>query len=338
MHPLVSVIVPVFNVDQYIQSCLNSILAQTYLNLEIILVNDGSTDKSGEICDKYAKNDKRIKLEHKENEGVSVARNTGIELSTGEWIMFVDADDWIEKDMVEKLLESVKFYNADLCYCNYSIDKKGHSVLRNFGYDIQDKHTDVVKSYCQAFTSVCAKLYNRSLILKNNLRFIKGLIIGEDVVFNLRTVSFNPIICYCDGYFYHYRMSSASAVHAYNSKAMNSLDMLVREIESCFPENMCNMAVFKKHWISYVIVGAIFTLCTIYVSSNFSISEFYSKRLEINNLFMKKQCKWAIRNVSIRYMETVYQAIGCCLLKFKQITLFYFFCKLRSLRRKFQAE
>ena len=119
MNDLISVIVPVYNVGCYVSECIESILKQTYQNLDIILIDDGSTDNSGKICDSYAKRDKRIRVIHKKNEGVANARNIGIQMAMGEYIGFVDSDDYIEKDMYEYLHEILKSNDADISICNY---------------------------------------------------------------------------------------------------------------------------------------------------------------------------------------------------------------------------
>lgn len=121
--PLISVIVPVYNVEAYIEKCLQSICGQTYHNLEIILVDDGSTDASGTVCDKYAVRDSRIKVVHQPNGGLSVARNTGLEQATGEYLAFVDSDDWIESDMYEFLYRLLIENNADIAICSHFVEK-----------------------------------------------------------------------------------------------------------------------------------------------------------------------------------------------------------------------
>ena len=117
MKELVSIIVPVYNLEKYIEKCVRSLLQQTYTNVEIILVDDGSRDESGEICDRLASEDSRIKVIHKENGGLSSARNCGIENATGEYIMFVDGDDFISELMVEKLYVALKDNCADISVC-----------------------------------------------------------------------------------------------------------------------------------------------------------------------------------------------------------------------------
>ena len=114
MKDLISVIVPVYNVEKYLNKCLDSIISQTYTNLEIILIDDGSTDNCGKICDEYASKDKRIKVIHKENAGVSSARNYGIQCATGDWIMFVDSDDWIEFDAINSIRRECRMCNLQM--------------------------------------------------------------------------------------------------------------------------------------------------------------------------------------------------------------------------------
>jgi len=118
---LISVVVPVYNVEQYLEKCVNSIINQTYKNLEIILVDDGATDSSGNMCDQLAKSDSRITVYHKENGGLSDARNYGVERATGDYIGFVDSDDYIDSEMYEELYEAIKKENVDVVECNLKI-------------------------------------------------------------------------------------------------------------------------------------------------------------------------------------------------------------------------
>lgn len=124
VQPLISIVVPVYNVKQFLTKCLNSIISQTYSNLEIIVVDDGSTDGSATICDDYAKKDKRISVIHKENGGLASARNAGIDVAKGTYIGFVDSDDYIEPYMYEKLLQAILKYSCNIAVCgiNYVFD------------------------------------------------------------------------------------------------------------------------------------------------------------------------------------------------------------------------
>ena len=120
MDKLISIIIPVYNVSKYLDKCVKSILLQTYSNLEIILVNDGSTDGSGVLCDELKKTDKRICVIHKPNGGLSDARNAGLDIATGDYIGFVDSDDYVEPDMFQILLENAMKYDADVSGCRYA--------------------------------------------------------------------------------------------------------------------------------------------------------------------------------------------------------------------------
>lgn len=135
MEEKISIIVPIYNVELYLEKCLNSIINQTYTNIEIILVNDGSQDRCGEICEQYAQKDSRIKVIHKENGGLSDARNRGIEFATGKYIGFVDSDDYIASDMYEYLYKLIKEENADVSICDFYIDCGNEIINHNKIFD-----------------------------------------------------------------------------------------------------------------------------------------------------------------------------------------------------------
>lgn len=133
MFPLISVIIPIYNVEKYVKRCLDSVLNQTYCHLEVILVDDGSTDSSGKICDEYKKMDTRIRVIHKSNEGVSSARNLGIEVANGEYIAFIDSDDAMEKDCIEYLYRLIQENHCSLSICSYRIRFEGKNKYHNTG-------------------------------------------------------------------------------------------------------------------------------------------------------------------------------------------------------------
>ena len=126
MSQKVSIVIPIYNVEKYLDRCIKSVVNQTYSNLEIILVDDGSTDSSGSLCDLWAKNDKRIYVIHKQNAGLGMARNSGLELSTGEYIFFLDSDDYVDVTLVEKCLKKANEYDADVViYGRTNVDEDG---------------------------------------------------------------------------------------------------------------------------------------------------------------------------------------------------------------------
>lgn len=129
-QPLISVIVPVYNVEQYIHQCVDSILSQTYKNLEIILVDDGSPDNCPAICDGYARNDDRVKIIHQENGGLSAARNSALDLCTGEYIAFVDSDDWIESNAYEEMMSEMQKKDLDVVFCGVNVITADGAIKR----------------------------------------------------------------------------------------------------------------------------------------------------------------------------------------------------------------
>lgn len=181
----VSVIVPIYNVQAYIEKCLESIMGQTYKELEIILVNDGSTDSSPQLCEQLANRDHRIKVVHKTNGGLSDARNAGLEIATGDYIGFVDGDDYIDVDMFQILVENLEKHNADIASCRYARvweDGKKETVGNTGEVKIYNG-LEPLREYIYGKNIdpfVCNKLYRSYLINgERPLRFIKG-IIGED--------------------------------------------------------------------------------------------------------------------------------------------------------------
>lgn len=178
----ISVIVPVYKVEPYLRKCLDSIVNQTYQNLEIILVDDGSPDNSGAICDEYAAWDERIRVIHKANNGVSSARNAGLAVATGEWVGFVDSDDWIETDMYEYLLQGAEKYGAAVAVCG--MRKAGTGVPLSFQYEEvrilnREQALRELLGNTNMLLSCCGKLAKRELWEKVRFSDFK---IGEDLL------------------------------------------------------------------------------------------------------------------------------------------------------------
>ncbi len=178
MKPLISVIIPVYNVEKYIHTCIDSTIEQTYKNLEIILVDDGSKDNSGHICDEYARKDSRITVIHKENGGLSDARNAAIDIAKGDFITFIDSDDFVKPDYVEYLYDLISRYSADLSICDiYKIfeGKSNKEPLKTNEFETQYNSQEALEEmlYQNKFdTSACAKLYKVELF--NDIRYPKG--------------------------------------------------------------------------------------------------------------------------------------------------------------------
>ena len=187
---LVSIIIPVYNVEKYLTKCLDSVINQTYSNLEIILVDDGSTDRSGVICDEYAGLDERIKVIHNKNSGVSSARNTGIKICKGDFIAFIDSDDYVDKKYIVSLLEPLMKDNYDFVFCGFlefyvKSKKKSYHLLSD--KELNDLTGVFFKDYHifqQLLLYPWIKLYKRDIIFNNDLWFPEDLTDGEDQFFN----------------------------------------------------------------------------------------------------------------------------------------------------------
>jgi glycosyltransferase EpsH len=216
----ISVIIPIYNIDKYIQKCLDSLNIQTYNEYEVIMVDDGSTDGSTKICKEYSADSDRFKYIHTENHGVSHARNVGIKNAKGEFITFVDGDDYVEKDYLEKLYNALTQSSSDIAACSY---------YRT--YDEGEKSTSVY--ICKEKTVVCAgaaldmicdpvfpwvgwgwgKMYRRSIIEGNSITFDEEIKMNEDSLFNVQAISVAKSVVLLNDYLYYYRIHGSSATH-----------------------------------------------------------------------------------------------------------------------------
>lgn len=236
---LVSIIVPVYKVEKYLGRCIDSLIAQTYKTIEIILVDDGSPDKCPGICDKYALTDDRIKVIHKENGGLSDARNAGIEAATGEYLMFVDGDDYISPDMTEKLYLALKKNDADMSICNFVCVNEDGSVYDGKMWEqIQDgliTGRDVLEIMLTGdyvtYVIACNKLYKRQIF--QSIRFPQGKIHEDDFVAHYLFGMCDRVACIKDAcYFYLQREGSIIHKEDYRGK-MNGLQALADRIVYC---------------------------------------------------------------------------------------------------------
>lgn len=207
MNELISIIVPIYNVEPYLKKCVDSILNQTYYNLEIILVDDGSPDHCGAICDKYATADDRIRVIHKKNGGLSDARNAGLDIMTGKYVAFVDADDWIEPNMYEKLMENMKYFDADMSFGGVAddLEKNGQATaikISDYGAEpFAENKIDAMKRYFLGSWAAWDKIYRATLF--SDIRFPVGEI-NEDEAIVLHLLDKCRTVCYTSQIFYHY--------------------------------------------------------------------------------------------------------------------------------------
>lgn len=217
MNDLISIIVPVYNVEKYLPKCIDSIISQTYSNLEIILVDDGSTDMSHQICDDYSKMDNRIKVIHKKNGGVSSARNLGLNNSTGEYIGFIDPDDYIEPNMYECLLNALKSENTEISMCGYN-EIKNDKIEKTIIYSqkvisCEELLKDIFNTTCMGV--VWNKLFKRSLFINNETQnyFYENLHYCEDLTMLLNIFNSKEYIAMVDKPLYNYIITDSSICH-----------------------------------------------------------------------------------------------------------------------------
>lgn len=250
---LITVIIPVYNIEGYLRVCLDSVCGQTYKNLEILLIDDGSTDGTGHICDGYAANDSRVRVIHKSNAGQSAARNLGLDQARGEYIAFIDGDDWVTEDYLNRLLTLLRENAADIANCNFrrkkmtgDINGRGCSGKKRV-FNAQQ----AIENLCYMKELNCApigKLFKSSVL--NDIRFPEGYIY-EDLAIIYKTYAAAEKIVYCDfdGYFYFQRRGS-SLNSSFNEKKLSriyfSKEILVF-VEEKFPD-IINSAYCRLFW------------------------------------------------------------------------------------------
>lgn len=252
--PLITVVVPIFKVEKYLDECVQSIICQTYQNLEIFLVDDGSPDRCGEMCDDYAKKDYRISVIHQKNKGLSGARNSAIDICRGEYITFVDSDDWISPDMIEQLYNSLILEGAQMsCTSPESFYEDGACSVRKDSEEIlvytKEKALDCFLFNDYLTPCVWGKLYVKKLW--TDVRCPEGKLF-EDQFTTYKLIDQCEKIVYCTRPMYHYRKRAGSIGHSsFNKKTYDLYDAIHEEydfIYSKYGESVPNIAVARITW------------------------------------------------------------------------------------------
>ncbi len=217
--PLISLIVPVYKVEEYLPTCIDSILAQTYENLEIILVDDGSPDSCGEICDSYAKKDARIKVIHKENGGLSSARNAGLAVMSGEYVGFIDSDDSARPEMIEILYENIVKSSADVSICRFASTRtqegdKDTAVERDCELKVFNREDALKNLLISKYFGgqMWVKLFKREVL--DGLYFDESILFIEDIEFSTRALLRANTVCYTPARLYNYFLRDSSLLHS----------------------------------------------------------------------------------------------------------------------------
>lgn len=324
--PLISIIVPVYNTEKYLPKCLDSILAQSYKNLEIILVNDGSKDGSGDICDKYAAMDSRIKVFHKENEGVSKARNVALEIATGEYIGFVDSDDTISHEMFEILYNNLVKNEVEISICDFKMvynDKEEHLNPENLSMKLSsDKAIEniLLGKYFQGH--LCNKLFKADVI--KGLRFDEDIYVYEDMLLVIKAVLNSKNVFFDSTPLYDYYMREGSALHTvFNYRRYSAHTACIRMLDE-----INHSTVENKEQLSKCVYTAILICNTVFL-----------QKLYYDKSSRKEYCKKIRQNIK-HYFKFKYikglglaQRIGVILARIST-RLFFLFVPIKNKIKK----
>lgn len=267
MSALISIIIPVYKAESYIRRCIDSILSQTYSNFELLLIDDGSPDRCGDLCDGYAKSDSRIKVFHKQNGGPSSARNCGLSEARGQYICFIDSDDWVEECYLEHLLSNAN-YSKELLIAGYVRETMNKIEKKSFGNCIYKENNfnrlfDAIELYYNGYP--WAKLYDKKIIDENHLRFNEEIKFSEDLIFTLSYLLYVESVKTIDYTDYHYMdVNPNSLIRQYHSfeteySGYRAFFKILNECKNvfCIPEeDLLN----TKKWLVYFALRAIKTM------------------------------------------------------------------------------
>ena len=322
MDEKISIIVPIYNAEKWLEKCVNSIIEQTYSNIEILLINDGSTDKSLEICKKFEKIDNRVKVLDKKNEGVSKTRNLGIEKAIGKYIKFVDSDDWLEKKACKELIKIIEEEKTELVICGLNI-YKNNELLRT--PHLEKKIVEIKKNIKEfeyiykVFASPCNKLYRKDKIAEN---FRVDLDIGEDLLFNIRYLENIEKISVTDKCLYNVCLDNDDSLNRKfrEDKLDVNLDLTDIEVQFC-KKTYSNISERNFLYNKYLLL-------------------LHAHLLQIGRIYNKKEMKNEIKKYSndnrvknaCKYakMDRIDYKIFKNLVENKHYTLIYYFIKLKN--------
>ena len=280
--PKISIIVPVYAAEAFLSKCLDSILAQTYSDWECLLIDDGSPDNSGTICDEYANKDSRIKVFHRKNKGVSSARNYGLEKSCGEWTIFVDSDDWIDKTCFQDCVAIIDKCDVDILQFGYrKVTFSGEVISEHIYRNNYSKASE----YAQLrYKNLCAagSLIRSSVIRNNSICFREGVKYAEDQMFIMNCMKFSQYIMYHSKIYYNYHINYQSAVH--NAKIEDKINSCY-EIESFVSDDR-----FYGRWKDNLLFNFLMDFILNYNIDDICLKSLLKEfSLNVNNLYGLKR-------------------------------------------------
>ena len=295
--PKVSIIVPVYKAESYLHRCVDSILAQTFTDFELLLIDDGSPDKSGEICDEYAKKDSRIRVIHKENGGVSSARQRGQEEACGEYTIHVDPDDWVELTMLEDLYRNAKDDNADMVICDYYTNEESLQKYIKQEPTKLDNNVVLRELFQQLHGSCWNKLVRRACYI-GKVNFPKGINCCEDLIWCIQVLKCKPKISYVNKAYYHYMITTTDSQSKSISTERSLQDLkMLHMLESLLCDKNDALIAMYKRTVPYVMKRAMKTNsfdASYYVSNFKHCGKYISLISGPHSLVLRTVCLFSI--------------------------------------------
>ncbi|SEC07556.1 glycosyltransferase [Paenibacillus sp. GP183] len=313
MSQKVSVIIPVYNAERYIASCLESLLSQTLQECEFIFINDGSKDNSRQIIEKYQRADQRIKLINQENEGVSSARNVGLNEAAGEYIGFVDADDYIEHEMYETLYNAAKQSNCDVVISNFESELEGHKVITRYPFPIETVlkkdflEEEILPYFLKAdnLNTAWNKIYKTEVIKENHIKFPSKVALGEDGIFNMKFFSHANLTKYIDYTGYHYRKVTGSATRNLSEKDYFKRALEVYHLELPEVYDGKTDRVKMRQFKSIKLINSVMSYIHLYFTPTKEVS-FGKRYIYVKNMIGNQY----VREALPIYYNEIYHSLG----------------------------
>lgn len=339
----ISIVVPVYNAEKTISRCIDSLLSQTFSDIEIILINDGSTDDSGAICDLYAKRDSRIFVIHKINEGVSKARNLGIEKATSDYILFVDSDDYIKANMCEVLFSAIEHTNYEVVMCGYERSFVFNGNITKTVITLPEVQSiKSIKQYKQnwnelfgksLFNAPWGKLYKIEYIKENNIFFDESLHCGEDLLFNLEVFSHVHKIAIVNEPFYIYECTEKESLTSKFDAEKDINDRFLYNVTMNYLKKM-NMLSLCKHSVAQIYMRSCFRTFeqTLLVENGLNTK---GKKDYVKSIINCKETLEAIQNKVFKSFES---SIYALVLKTKSYFIVSLFTKIRFIYKTFSRK
>lgn len=339
---MISIIIPVYNVEKYLERCVVSVCNQTYDDLEIILVDDGSTDKSGIICDRLAQKDNRITVYHKENQGLGLTRNYGMNRCNGKYIMFLDSDDYIDKTMLENMVNVAENKQADLVISGFKKVTEAEEKLFSERYEYEEFIGDKVKDDLlprmigsmpqkrdSIFTMACGKLYNKESIEKSKIKFpSERKIQSEDLAFQLDYIPSIQRAIVINGDYYNYRVNSNSLTMVYKKDRFDKLiEVYLYVLNKIKEHNLPEKTFLRADKMFFVQFYAILQQEVLHMNiQNLSKDE---KKRNVKNYINHKTVRKIIDEYPIGKLKLT-QKIFVLMIKYRTIDLLILALKLKK--------